>query len=94
MRYLVLAIIGLVAQLVVLGVLVADGGFDFGETVAVLSAVDLAFCAIVYLAWMPREARRSGIRSWWPFALATLGGLCFAYPLFLHTRERNRAEQA
>ena len=98
MRYLVLAIAGLIAQLVVLGVFVAEHGLDFAEmgdqlfasTIAVVTLVDLAFCAIVYLAWMPREARRAGIERWWPFAVATFGGVCFAFPLFLHVRERNR----
>jgi hypothetical protein len=102
MRYLVLAIVGLIAQLVVVGVFVAEEGLDFAEmgdqifesTIAVLTFLDLAFCAVVYLVWMPREARRSGITRWWPFALATFGGVCFAFPLFLHARERNRATVA
>jgi uncharacterized protein DUF2834 len=102
MRYLVLAIAGLVAQLVVLLVFAADHGLDFaemgdqifGSTIAVLTFVDLAFCAVVYLVWMPREARRAGIEAWWPFAIATLGGVCFAFPLFLHARDRSRARMA
>ena len=102
MRYLVLATIGLVAQLVVFGVFVAEHGLDFAEmgdqifasTIAVMTFVDLAFCAVVFLVWMPREARRSGISRWWPFAVATFGGVCFAFPLFLHAREQNRARVA
>ena len=102
MRYLVLAILGLITQLVIVGVFVADHGLDFAEmgdqifesTIAVLTFADLAFCAVVYLLWMPREARRAGIDRWWPFAAATLGGVCFAFPLFLHARERTRARTA
>ena len=98
MRYLVLAVVGLIAQLIVVGVFVAEHGLDFAEmgdqifasTIAVLSFVDLAFCAIVYLVWMPREARKAGIQRWWPFAMATFGGVCFAFPLFLHARERSQ----
>ena len=98
MRYLVLAVTGLVAQLIVVGVFVAEHGLDFAEmgdqifasAIAVLTFVDLAFCAVVYLLWMPREARRAGIRRWWPFAVATFGGVCFAFPLFLHARDRRR----
>ena len=93
MRYLVLAFTGLVSQLAVLAVWAA-GGLDFMEMLGVLSFVDLAFCAVVYLVWMPREARRSGVGRWSPFAAATALGVCVSFPLFLHAREKSRAEAA
>jgi len=98
LAFLGLAIAGLIGQLVLFGVFLADNGLDLGEfadqifasTIAAMAFADLTMCAVVYLAWMPREAGRVGIRRWWPFALATLGGLCFAFPLFLYFRERRR----
>jgi hypothetical protein len=98
--YLALAIVGLLGQLALAGVFFAENGLDVGEfgdqifssTIAALSFADLLMCAVVFFAWMPREAARVGIRSWWPFALASLGGLCFAFPLFLYVRERRRIE--
>jgi len=100
--FLALAIAGLIGQLVILGVFIADNGLDLGEfadqifssTVAALSFADLTMSAVVFYAWLPREAARVGIRRWWPFALAGLGGLCFAFPLFLSFREQRRAENA
>jgi hypothetical protein len=102
LTFLALAIAGLLGQLVLFGVFLANNGLDLGEfadqifasTIAALAFADLMACAVVFLAWLPREARRVGIRSWWPFALATLGGLCFAFPLFLSARERRRTEGA
>ena len=100
--FLALAIAGLLGQLALFGVFLADHGLDLGEfadqifssTIAALTFADLMMCAVVFLAWLPREAARMGIRRWWPFALATLGGLCFAFPLFLYFRERHRIEGA
>jgi Terpene cyclase DEP1 len=97
--FLVLAVLGLLGQLALFGVFLADKGLDPGEfadqifasTIAALAFADLMACVVVFLAWMPREAARAGIGRWWPFALATLGGLCFAFPLFLHYREKRRA---
>jgi hypothetical protein len=96
LAFLALAIAGLLGQLALFGVFLADHGLDLGEfvdqmlssTIAALTFADLMACAVVFLAWLPREAARVGIRRWWPFALAVLGGLCFAFPLFLHFRER------
>jgi hypothetical protein len=100
LAFLVLAVAGLLGQLALFGAFVADQGLDFGEfadqmlgsTIAALTLADLLVCAVVFLVWLPREAARVGIRNWWPFALATLGGLCFAFPLFLHFRERRLIE--
>ena len=94
---LALAIAGLLGQLTLFGVFLADNGLDLGEftnqifssTIAALAFADLMTSAVVFYAWLPREAARAGIR-WWPFALAGLGGLCFAFPLFLYVREGRR----
>jgi len=102
LAFLALAIAGLIGQLAIFGVFLADNGLDPGEmtdqmfssTIAALTFADLIACAVVFLAWLPQEAARVGIRRWWPFALATLGGLCFAFPLFLYFRERRRIEGA
>jgi hypothetical protein len=100
LAFLGLAIAGLLGQLALVGVFLADHGLDAGEfadqmfssTIAALALADLMTCAVVFLVWLPREAARVGILRWWPFALATLGGLCFAFPLFLYFRERRRIE--
>jgi hypothetical protein len=102
LAFLALAIAGLLGQLALVGVFLADNGVDLGEftdqifssTIAALTFADLMMCAVVFFAWLPREAARVGIRRWWPFALASLGGLCFAFPLFLYFRERRRIEGA
>jgi uncharacterized protein DUF2834 len=96
--FLALAIAGLLGQLALVSVFLADNGLDLGEfadqifssTIAALTFADLIMSAVVFYVWMPREAARAGIRRWWPFALAGLGGLCFAFPLFLYYRERRR----
>jgi hypothetical protein len=99
--FLALAIAGLLGQVALVGVFLADNGLDLGEfadqifssTIAALTFADLMMCAVVFFAWLPREAARMGIR-WWPFAIASLGGLCFAFPLFLYFRERRGIEGA
>lgn len=100
--FLVLAFVGLAAQIAIAAVFFADRGLDLGgigdqataTTMAVLALVDLLLSAAVYLVWLPREARRVGIERWWPYALAVAGGLCFALPLFLAARERGREQAA
>ena len=102
LAFLALAIAGLLGQLALFGVFLADHGLDPGEftdqifssTIAALTFADLMMCAVVFLVWLPREAARVGIRRWWPFAFAVFGGLCFALPLFLYYRERRRTEGA
>jgi drug/metabolite transporter (DMT)-like permease len=102
LAFLALAIAGLLGQLALFGVFLADNGLDPGEitdqifssTIAALTFADLVTCAVIFFAWLPREAARLGTRRWWPFALAGLGGLCFAMGLFLYFRERRRIEGA
>ena len=97
--YFALAAISLIAQVAVLVVFLADVGLDLGEfgdqavesTIAVLSLVDIGFCAVIFLIWSAREARRVGIEPWWPFVVALAGGVCFAFALFLGYRERRVA---
>ena len=97
--FLVLAFVGLAAQLVIVVIFLGESGLDFGEfgeqvvetTIAVLTLTDLLFTAVIVLLWIPGEAARVGIERWWPFALASLGGICFALPLFLAARERRLA---
>jgi hypothetical protein len=101
LAFLVLAIAGLLGQIALFGVFVADEGLDLGamadqlfaSTIAALTFADLIACLVIFLAWMPREARRHGLR-WWPYALATLGGLCFGFGLFLYARERRKGAAA
>lgn len=97
--YFVLAGIGLLSQIAIVIVWLADVGFDLGDfvdqatetTIAVLSLSDLLLSAVIFLVWSAREARRVGITPWWPFLVASLGGLCFVLPLFLGYRERRVA---
>lgn len=94
--YFALAGIGLVSQLAIVGVFLADEGLDFAEfadqavesTIAVLALADLLMCAVAFLVWSRLEVTRLRMGAWWPFVVATLGGLCFAFPLFLGFRER------
>ncbi|MEK6228727.1 MAG: DUF2834 domain-containing protein [Actinomycetota bacterium] len=77
-------------------VFLGESGLDFGElgeqavetTIAILTLTDLLLTAVIVLLWIPGEAARVGIQKWWPFALAAVGGVCFALPLFLSARER------
>ena len=100
--YLALAVLGLAVQTTVFVIFLAESGLDFAElgdqavetTIAVLALTDILMSALVFLLWLPREARRAGIDRWWPYAVATAGGLCFALPLFLWARERAREAAA
>jgi uncharacterized protein DUF2834 len=99
--FLGLALVGLASQAAILGVFLANEGVDLAEfgsqavetTIAVLALGDLLMCGLVYLLWLPGEARRAGVDPWWPYAVAVVGGLCFALPLFLAARAR-RGETA
>ena len=97
--YFALAVIGLVSQLTIAIVFFADEGLDFASfadqavesTIAVLTLADLAMCGLIFLVWSRAEARRVGVEPWWPFVVASAGGVCFAFPLFLGYRERRLA---
>lgn len=100
--YFGLAAVGLLSQVGISIAFFADSGFDLGEfadqatgsTIAVLTLADLVLCGVIFLVWSYAEARRVGIDPWWPFAVATAGGICFALPLFLGYRERRLQDPA
>ena len=95
--YLLLAVVGAAVPLTIAGIFLADEGLDLGEfvdqlfetTISTMAFADLAISSLVFLFWSWHEARRVGIRPWWPFVAANLlVGLSFALPLFLFFRER------
>jgi hypothetical protein len=68
-----------------------QGGF--ANPAAASLACDASIGAVVFLLWMPFEARRLGMRRWWLYAVLTVTvAFAFAFPLFLCMRER-RLEQ-
>ena len=61
----------------------------FANPAAASLASDVSVAAIAFLVWLPFEARRLMMRSWWVYALLTLGvAFACAFPLFLLMRER------
>jgi hypothetical protein len=64
----------------------------FANPAAASLACDVSIGAVVFLLWLPFEARRLGMGRWWVYALLTLGvAFAFAFPLFLCMRERRLA---
>ncbi len=50
---------------------------------------DLTVACLAFLAWMPFEARRLGMRHWWIYIVTTfMVAFAFSFPLFLFMRER------
>ena len=67
----------------------------FANPAAASLACDACLGATAFLLWIPAEARRAGMRRWWPYALLTLAvAFAFAFPLFLLARERSLARRA
>ncbi|MEB2343951.1 MAG: DUF2834 domain-containing protein [Deltaproteobacteria bacterium] len=73
------------------------GGFDvlaflaggFANPAASSLATDLLVALVAFLVWSRVEARRLGMRRWWPYlALTFLVAFAVAYPLFLLARDR------
>ncbi len=65
---------------------VRDG---FVNPAAASLASDVSIAAIVFLVWLPLEAHRLAMRSWWVYALLTVCvAFACAFPLFLLMRER------
>jgi hypothetical protein len=65
----------------------------FANPAAASLASDVSLGAVVFLLWLPFEARRLMMRRWWVYAVLTLGvAFACAFPLFLLMRER-RLEQ-
>ena len=55
---------------------------------------DLLITSVVFWLWSFGEARRRGMRRWWPYVLVNLTiGLSCAFPLFLYVRERAGTER-
>jgi hypothetical protein len=73
-----------------LATFIKDG---FSNPAAASLASDVSLGAVVFLLWLPFEARRLGMKLWWVYAVLTLGvAFACAFPLFLLMRER-RLEQ-
>lgn len=95
-KWLGLAILGL-APVVIVGVFLAQEGFDFGEmgdqlgaTLALAIAADLVVSSLVFWIWMWPRARQETRKSPWLFVAANaLVGLSFALPLFFYFRARS-----
>jgi hypothetical protein len=97
--YLALAVIGAAVPLAIGAVFVSAHGLDVAEagrqlssTIGILAMADLTIASVVFWVWLSGEARRAGLKRWWPLVAANLlVGLCFALPLFLYLRERRLA---
>jgi hypothetical protein len=96
---LALTVIGFVVPNVLLGVFIADEGFDVSgyfslwtdSTPSTQITLDLSIAALAFLVWAAHEGPRARIRRWWLCIPASLlVGLCFGLPLFLLMRERAR----
>lgn len=95
--YLGLSILGLIVPPALLGVWIADNGFDLGgmldaavdNTVALAVLCDVSIASLVFWSWMADEAPKAGVSKWgWLIVANVLIGLCFALPYFLFRRER------
>jgi len=63
------------------------GGFANPAAASISCDITVAFLA--FLVWLPGEARRSGVRHWWLYAVVGLTvAFAVALPLFLLVRER------
>jgi hypothetical protein len=94
---LLLAVVGFVAPNVLLGIYIADEGWDpggyfslwFDSTPSTQLVIDLTIASWALFVWAWLDGPRSGVRRWWLCIPATLlVGLCFGLPLYLYMRER------
>lgn len=94
--YLALAIIGVVGPYYFLITFLVAHGLDgrafaqqlFATQISTFFVVDLIVASIVFIVWLPREAKRYSVRSWWLYLIPLfLVGLSFALPLFLYVGE-------
>jgi len=94
--YLILAVLGFVLPYYFLVSFLVENGLDLGlllsqlfaNDISIFFAVDLIITAIVFLAFVIREAARYQMRNRWLYVVATLAvGPSFAFPLFLYFRE-------
>jgi uncharacterized protein DUF2834 len=94
---LILTVVGFIVPNVLLGIFIADEGFDISgyfslwtdSTPSTQITLDLLIAAVAFLVWAGLEGPRSRIRNWWVvYPASLLVGLCFGLPLFLLMRER------
>ena len=98
-RWLALAILGALVPLALVGVFLAQEGFDLGEMadqvsepLALAVLADITISSLVFWLWMWPRARPETGRSPWLFVVGNLlVGLSFALPLFLYLRARDDA---
>jgi hypothetical protein len=95
---LILTVAGFIVPNVLLGIFIADEGFDPGgyfslwtdSTPSTQLTLDLTIAALAFFVWAGLEGPRSRIRHWWVvYPASLLVGLCFGLPLFLLLRERS-----
>jgi hypothetical protein len=101
---LILTVVGFIVPNVLLGIFIADEGFDVSgyfslwtdSTPSTQITLDLTIAGLAFFAWAGLEGPRSQIRYWWVvYPASLLVGLCFGLPLFLLMRERTiRGAQA
>lgn len=94
---LVLTVIGFIVPNVLLGIFIADAGFDVSgyfslwtdSTPSTQITLDLCIAALAFFVWAGLEGPRSRVKNWWVvYPASLLVGLCFGLPLFLLMRER------
>jgi hypothetical protein len=93
--YLILAVLGAVVPYALFGPLILQGAGVgvwmeqlLGAPAARGLTGDITVSALVFLVWSRVEARRLGMRRWWPYPLVMVTvGLSCAFPLFLWSRE-------
>lgn len=94
--YLALAIIGVVGPYYFLLTFLVAHGLDgrafvqqlFATQISTFFVVDLIIASIVFIVYLPQEAKRCSIHSWWLCLIPLFAvGLSFALPLFLYVRE-------
>ncbi len=97
--YLVFAVIGIVGPYYFLITFLTAHGLDgrvflqqlFGSQISTFFTVDLIIASVVFIVYLPREAKRYSIQIWWLYLIPLFAvGLSFALPLFLYVREGRR----
>ena len=97
--YLILAVIGIALPYYFLITFLKTHGLDggallqqlFGTQISTFFAVDLIIASIVFIVYLPREAKHFSIQNWWLYLIPLFTvGLSFALPLFLYVRENRR----
>lgn len=95
--YLILAVIGFIAPLVLLVPWIEVNGFALNPMVTLLNdnavtktiTTDLLIAAIAGTVFIIAEGLRAKVSLWWLAVIGTyMVGFCFGLPLFLYLRER------